>query len=386
MGDEEPERPCGAGFVAPETATRLGPAEVGRRLRRWLPEGAVVLLAFPGVRPLPALLERSLRASGDWPPRGAESRLDGRELRAALGPGLEWRGAFALGVNYGLDNKKTYDNEFSASWEKRLPSASSFNVTFLVKRTWDFQGSDDSNIVRDASTGAFLGRPFPAFDAVLRTYAPNYSFQQFRSLQFLYTKNFGQRWGMNANYWYGMHQSIQLKFNPTRDILPYLGFTTEDATNNWVTPLHQSRISSFIKLPYGVMVSGVYSFTAGPHSDVLTGNAPLNSTAPTIVLSNGRTVSDPFYTGTAANAFPRAGKRGVDMLIADNVHLVNLRAQKSFDFGRSRKIELTADGFNLFNSDAAFGFLSADARSGNFGIRTNFVQPRVGQLGVRFVF
>ena len=72
------------------------------------------------------------------------------------------------------------------------------NVTFVIKRTWDFQGSDDENIIRDPATGAFLGRPFPAFDAVLRTYAPNYSFQQFRSLQFLYTRNFGQRWGMNA--------------------------------------------------------------------------------------------------------------------------------------------------------------------------------------------
>ena len=295
-------------------------------------------------------------------------------------------GAFALGVNYGQGNKKTYDNEFSGSWEKSLPSASSFNVTFVLKRTWDFQGSDDMNITRNAATGAFLGRPFPAFDAVLRTYAPNYTFQQFRSLQFLYTKNFGQRWGMNANYWYGMHQTIQRAFNPTRDILPYLGFTTDDATNPWVTPRHQARASSFVRLPYGFQLSGLYTFTAGPHSDVLTGNAPLNSTAPTIVLSNGRSVSDPFYTGAAANAFPRAGRRGVDQLVADGVHLVNLRIQKSFDLSLGRKVELSADAFNLFNSDAAFGFLSADARSANFGVKTNFVQPRVGQLGIRFVF
>jgi hypothetical protein len=183
-----------------------------------------------------------------------------------------------------------------------------------------------------------------------------------------------------------MHQSIQLAFNPTRDILQYLGFSTDDATNNWLTPRHQARASSFVKLPYGVMFSGLYTFTAGPHSDVVTGNAPLNSTAPTIVLSNGRTVADPFYTGAAGNAFPRAHRRGVDMLVADNVHLVNFRIQKSFDFGPTRKMELSADAFNLFNSGAAFGFVSADARASNFGVKTNFVQPRVGQLGVRFVF
>lgn len=311
-------------------------------------------------------------------------RANPRTLAPALNQSLP--GAFALGVNYGQDNKKTYDNEFSVSWEKNLPRASSFNATFVLKRTWDFQGSDDMNVIRNPTTGAFLGRPFPAFDAVLRTYAPNYTFQQFRSLQLLYTKNFGPRWGMNANYWYGMHQTIQREFNATRDILPFLGFTIDDATNNWVTPRHQARASSYVRLPYGLQLSGLYTFTAGPHSDILTGLVPLNSTAPTIVLSNGRSVSDPFWTGVAGNAFPRAGRRGADMLVADNVHLVNLRIQKSFDLGPARKVEVSGDTFNLFNSDAAFGFLSADARSANFGVKTNFVQPRVGQVGVRFVF
>ena len=311
-------------------------------------------------------------------------RANPRTLAPALNQALP--GAFALGVNYGQNNKKTYDNEFSVGWEKSLPRASSFNATFLLKRTWDFQAADDENIVRDPATGALLGRPFPGFDAVLRTYAPNYVFQQFRSVQLLYTKNFGARWGMNANYWYGMHQSIQLAFNPTRDILPFLGFTPDAATNNWVTPRHQARASSFVRLPYGFQLSGLYTYTAGPHSDVLTGTVPLNSTAPTIVLSNGRAVSDPFWTGVAANAFPRAGRRGVDMLIADNVHLINMRIQRSFDLGAKRRVEVSADAFNLFNTDAAFGFLSADARSANFGVRTNFVQPRVGQVGVRVVF
>jgi hypothetical protein len=191
---------------------------------------------------------------------------------------------------------------------------------------------------------------------------------------------------MNANYWYGMHQSIVRGFNPTRDTLQFLGFMPDENTNNWLTPRHQARLSSFVRLPHGLQLSGLYTMTSGPRSDVLTGTVPLNSTAPTIVLSNGRSVSDPFWTGVAANAFPRAGRRGTDMLVADTVHLVNVRIQKSFDLGASRRMELSADAFNLFNSDAAFGFLSADERSANFGVKTNFVQPRVGQLGIRLVF
>ena len=51
-----------------------------------------------------------------------------------------------------------------------------------------------------------------------------------------------------------------------------------------------------------------------------------------------------------------------------------------------RKIALSGDVFNLFNVGAATGFLSADARSSNFGVRTNYVPARVGQLGLRLTF
>jgi len=63
-----------------------------------------------------------------------------------------------------------------------------------------------------------------------------------------------------------------------------------------------------------------------------------------------------------------------------------MRVAKTFVIAEGKKLEISGDVFNLFNSDAAFGFLSSDARSANFGIETSIVQPRVGQLGVRFVF
>jgi hypothetical protein len=131
-----------------------------------------------------------------------------------------------------------------------------------------------------------------------------------------------------------------------------------------------------------VIVSGYYSFTSAQRSDVLTGALPLNATAPTVVLSNGRSVADPFFNP----AYYRGGRRGVDMIATDDVHTVNLRAEKVFRFPRRREVQFTADVFNLFNRGAAFGFLSADARSTNFAVKTNFVPPRVGQLGVRVVF
>ena len=136
-----------------------------------------------------------------------------------------------------------------------------------------------------------------------------------------------------------------------------------------------------MRLPYDQMFSGFYSFTQG-RRDVLTGDFPLNATAPRIVLKRtiGRgSVLQPRH------GYPRARRRDVDMLIADDAHLVNLRIQKTFALP-NRRIELSADVFNLFNSGAAFGFLSVDDRSANFGVRDSFVAARVGQIGVRLTF
>jgi hypothetical protein len=179
-----------------------------------------------------------------------------------------------------------------------------------------------------------------------------------------------------------MHQSIVQRFNPTRDTLQYLGFTEAELTNNWVSPRHHARVSAFVQLPFNTMVGGFYSFTQGPRTDIMTGDHPLNATAPHITLSNGREVADPFFNPV----YPLAGRRGVSMLKADDVHLVNLRLQRTFDLGNARRLEISADVFNLFNSDAAFGFLSSDIRSATFAVKTSFAQPRAAQIGARFVF
>src|SRR5216683_1442217 len=70
---------------------------------------------------------------------------------------------------------------------------------------------------------------------------------------------------------------------------------------------------------------------------------PLNATAPRVVLSNGRGVADPFFN----IAYPQARRNDVNMLKADDAHLVNLRIQKSIALPGSRKVEVSADVFNL---------------------------------------
>jgi hypothetical protein len=297
-------------------------------------------------------------------------------------------GGFPLGTAFGdmkdgsIQNGRTYVNEFSGSWEHRLPRASSLSTTFLWRRNWDYQSGDDLNVIRNPATGALVDRPFPDFDAVINTYNPNYTWQQNRSLQLLYTKAFAGRWGVNANYSYILSSTIRTRWNATRDTLQFYGISPDDVLSQRASARHHARFSGFVNLPADVTLSLFYSFSQGGRFNVMTGDFALNQTAPRVVLSNGRSVADPFFNV----AYPRARKNDVDMLKADDAHLVNLRMQKSLSLPNGRRIELSGDVFNLFNSAAATNFLSVDARSSLFAQPTNFVSARVGQVGVRMTF
>jgi hypothetical protein len=298
-------------------------------------------------------------------------------------------GGFPLGLNYGgepddsIHNGRTYVNEFSGSWEHRLPRSSSLGTTFVWRRMWDYQSGDDQNVIRDPKTGVLIDRPFPQYDAIRNTYNPNYTWQQQKSLQFLFTRNFVGNWGVNANYSYIFSGTWRTRWNPTSVTdLQFYGISPEDVTTTRRNPRNHARLSTFVKLPLETTFSVFYIYTGPNRQDVNTGPFALNANAPSVTLSNGRVVSDPFYN----IVYPRAMKNDAEMITAQDSHLVNLRLQKDLSLGAGRKLGLSADVFNLFNVGAYTSFLSNDARSSNFARPTNYVQARVGQLGLRLTF
>lgn len=297
-------------------------------------------------------------------------------------------GGFAVGTASGRskDNSETAgratNNEFSAGWERRLPANSSISAVFLWRRTWDVKSNIDLNVVRDEGTGRLLGRPFPDFNAVNQTVQRQFQWFQNRSLQLLYNKNFAGNWGVNGTYWYLITTSARTLWNPTTDTLQFLGFSPADLLSQRSTGRHRLRVSTFANLGFGVTGSLYYSYSEGNWSNVMTGDFALNAPAPTVRLSNGRVVADPFFNP----AYPRGGRNDVDMIKADDSHIVNLRMEKSFTLPGNRKVSLSGDAFNLFNAAAARSFLSSDVRNANFGVPSGYQPPRVGQMTLRFTF
>jgi hypothetical protein len=297
-------------------------------------------------------------------------------------------GPLPIGMDFGPSNDgsdagptRTYVNEFSGGWEHALGNTGSFTTVFLWRRVWDAKTFVDLNNTRHPVTGALVGRPYPTYDAI-RQELQSPTWAQTRSLQFLYTRHFGARWGMNGNYVYVITTSARFKWLPENDTLQFLGISPADVLSQRATGRHRIRLSTYVRLPLNIQASVYYSYTQGNRSNVMTGDFPLNAAAPTVVLSNGRVVTDPFFNP----AYPRARKNDVDMIKADDTNIVNLRLDKEFVLPRNHRINLSGDVFNLFNAAAASSFLSADVRAANFGLPSGYQAARVGQIAVRYTF
>jgi hypothetical protein len=164
-----------------------------------------------------------------------------------------------------------------------------------VARNWDYQSGDDLNVIRDPKTGALVDRPFPDYDSVINTYNPNYTWQQNRSLQLLYTKAFAGRWGVNANYSYIVSSTIRTRWNDTRDhaaVLRHLARRRVVAADLAAPSRALLRLREDARRRDAVAVLQLQPGRALERDDR---RFPLNQTAPRVILSNGRSVADPFF-------------------------------------------------------------------------------------------
>jgi hypothetical protein len=137
---------------------------------------------------------------------------------------------------------------------------------------------------------------------------------------------------------------------------PNAEINSTDSTWEW-----NSKISGSYQLPYGIRFGANYQIRSGrpfARTHLFTGG----QTIPSIVLN-----AEPFGTRRLPN-----------------IHLVDLRGEKTFNIGAGRRVITRLNLFNALNSSTV---TSLNSRSGaNFLRPSAIIRPRIAELSASFSF
>jgi hypothetical protein len=189
--------------------------------------------------------------------------------------------------------------------------------------------------------------------------------QTFKSFEIAVNKNYSRGWQFSAAH------TATKKHVPffVGNMITEIDSLTEGARTNPNTEINttddtwewNSRLSGSYELPYGIRFGANYQIRSGrpfARTHLFTGGSTISS----IVLN-----AEPF------------GSR-----FLPNIHIVDLRAEKTFRLGSSRRLITRANLFNALNGSAV---TLLNTRSGGTFLRpTTIIRPRIAELSAAFSF
>jgi hypothetical protein len=149
---------------------------------------------------------------------------------------------------------------------------------------------------------------------------------------------------------------------------------------------HVVRVAASAEGPWRVNLATVYTFQSGVWSGPIVRRLPAGDPSfgpPTVVLSNGRIVTNPLSTVVRfANTTAGEGQ-----FTSDGVHTWNFRIGRRFSRGRWR-LEPSLDILNVVNAGGFQQFVGGanDQSSPNHRLQTNRQVPRAALFSLRFAF
>jgi hypothetical protein len=335
---------------------------------------------------------RDLDGDGNYQPGEVNLDLNGPDfLSVNPGPGF---GAVGAGNNVvNSDLKLPHTNEASASLEHELGRGLSVRGLFVYKKLYD--ALTNVNLLRPLSVyDQVFTRKDPGADGVLNTtddgglntiydYNPAYRGNafvksmnlnrpadrndSFKNFEVMLTKRPNGKWFANT----------AILATKNRRYIAGVVQTPNDLINSLDTTWDVSyRLAGGYTLPYGVNVSTLYQAYNGiPRQRTNVFRAADPAGGPSFPSSSTITVRmEPFGA-------QRAPAR----------HIVNLRGEKNFRVGDSRRLSLALDAFNAFNSNVPWGGGSngsgiTDASGPTYGFVVGIVTPRVLRFGITYEF
>jgi hypothetical protein len=154
---------------------------------------------------------------------------------------------------------------------------------------------------------------------------------------------------------------------------------------------HTLRANGIVTLPYGMSLSGIYSYGSGNYFGASVVGTPYNKPG-----SNRLNIGAPISIPAAMlDRFDGPDVVGTNETVSRNalrglpIHKVDLRFTKTFNLGGNRRLSGIAEVFNLFNHEN-YGSYNSQINSATFGQpvqnQSSTYRSRTGQLAFRMQF
>jgi len=305
------------------------------------------------------------------------------------GTDWEWMYTVEGGEGYRVDEKlkNPRTDQFSVGLERELFANFSFGITYVYKKQINNIGYVNAAGIYEEvqrvspdngkTYTAYNQTNFPAEDHLLTN--PEDWGQTYKGLIFQLTKRYSNNWLLNASFTYSKAEGLNLSsrgssgsYGSSQSLVWYTGKFGTDPNDliNAKGVLNLDRrwslkVSAAYNFPLDILVSTNLTYQQGRP----------RKTFVRIYNLNQRPAS--YYSIIAS---PPATER------FDNMLLVDLRLQKTFNIYKTFKFHVFGDVFNLFNDDTYYRFRSFDAWSTAYDVPMYMPDPRRVQIGVKIEF
>jgi len=273
---------------------------------------------------------------------------------------------FGVGINF--QYRKLYDY----NWQKMLvyDYLNDSAIRLVQNGDWVQAGSIDANIYWDLDYDK-AGYTFTNY----MMKRPDYN-QTYMGVEITFKKRLTNKWMLDGSFTYQDHRvnyPTRDSYDDPTDHLPVEKLDGQPmayqasgsgSSNVYMNSRWMLKLSGLYQLPYGFNISGTFSARDGFIS-------PTFATDPT------------YYNWNYDLASVWTEKFGTTR--DPNMYLVNLRLEKRFAVGDFGNFYLSADCFNVLNSNVRLA-RQRDTEADNYNQTLCIMSPRIFRFGVRFEF
>lgn len=318
-------------------------------------------------------------ANWDWPGPNVTDFIASRWNGAGWDVMYTVPGEMGYRVDEGLRNP--FADQISFGLERELFADLSIGVTYLRKVQKNTIGYvNAAGIYEEVQrTSPDNGRTYTVFNQLNAPEAdhlltnPRGWGQDYQGLLFSLTKRYSRRWLLNASLTLSRAEGLNLSSGNTAG----WGFALVWINKKFGTDpndLVNAKGALNFDRRWSLKVSGLYEFPLGI---LASANVICQQGRPRIHFVRVYELDQMPGSSYAIIAEPKGTERYADQIMVD------LRVQKSFEFGKAFQLQLFADIFNLFDDDTYYAYRDYNLWSESYGVPSDMARPRRVQVGAK---